>query len=104
MSSTDNKTARKYSNFKPISSKTMVKYMEAIQPKIENIMREKLNQLPVKRVGLIFDGWSCEGDHYTGIFITFCETIKGVVYNRQWFLCMGVQDDSKLQEVDFTAA
>jgi hypothetical protein len=63
----------------------------------------QINELKPKRVGLIFDGWTFEGEHFISIFITFIEEIKFQEYIRKIFICCEVQDETNLERLDSTA-
>lgn len=57
-----------------------------------------------KSFGVIFDGWSCDGEHYIGIFGTWVNISGGVV---ERLLSCGVQDipdDDDAEDFGFTAA
>lgn len=82
----ENEYYRKRTNLEPTTYKTITKHMENLLKLIkENIKRG----LP-KTFGIIFDGWSCDGEHYIGIFATWVREDDGTVVKR--LLACGVQD------------
>ena len=54
--------------------------------------------------GIIFDGWSCAGEHFIGIYATWVNNSGGVM---QVLLSCGVQhiptDAAEINEIGFTA-
>src|ERR1051325_3909625 len=49
-------------------------------------------------------GWTCEGEHYTAMFLTFCEYVNKADLVREVFICCGVQDEVDGEDdIDFTA-
>ena len=81
----DNEYYRKRSNLKPTSYKTVSKHMEALMKILEANIKRGLPQT----FGLLFDGWSCDGEHYIGIFSTWVRD-DGTVLKR--LISCGVQD------------
>ena len=63
-----------------------------------------MKELP-RTFGIIFDGWSCEGEHYIGIFATWVNSSGGVC---ERLLACGVQDlpegEKDANEFGFTKA
>ena len=58
---------RQYSNLKPITRKTLMKYLTLVTKEVEGIIRKMLpNQF-----GLIFDGWTDNGKHFMAIFACY---------------------------------
>lgn len=81
----ENKLNRKYTNIRsPITVKTLIKYMELT---VDKVREEIKHQLPLT-FGIIFDGWSVEGEHYIALYAT-ASTSRGIVTR---LLACGVQD------------
>jgi len=60
----ESESIRKYSKLKPISRITLKKHMILVQKFVQIKIADVL---PIK-IGLVFDGWSCNGIHYVGLF------------------------------------
>jgi hypothetical protein len=61
-------STRKYTSLAPVSSKTIVKYMVLLG----ELMVDKLkNELKNRIIGLLFDGWSEDGNHFVGVFACY---------------------------------
>jgi len=82
---TENEQYRNKSKLQPTSYKTVSSYME----KLLGIVRENIKRGLPKTFGLLFDGWSCDGEHYVGIFATWSREDGSVI--RRLIAC-GVQD------------
>jgi hypothetical protein len=103
LSIVENKEIRKISKIESTTTKTLIKYLEALQCKVERTIKSKLQA--AGNIGLIFDNWTCRCEHYTGIFATYVETIHNVKYVREILLCCGVQDEIEGEDdIDFSAA
>ena len=71
LSFVDNQYTRKYTNLEPISSKTLISYMEKLEKVVENAIKSKLPE----RFAILIDGWSGEDStHYLGIFAVYENT------------------------------
>jgi hypothetical protein len=81
----ESKMARKYSNLEDLSRKTLSKYMDLV---CDEVVQQIKKILP-KTFGIIFDGWSNGGEHYTGTFVTWTNKSGGV---ERYLIAMGVQD------------
>lgn len=67
ISEVDDKDTRSILNTKPISSKTLRKYILALTPHVEKVISEELPD----KFGLVFDGWTSGSTHYVAIFATY---------------------------------
>ncbi len=85
LSIVENQKFLNYSKLTKLSRKTLDKYLYKTLQYVQNSIKE---QLP-DRFGLIFDGWSCDGEHYIAIFATYVTSANTVV--RRLLAC-GVQD------------
>ena len=87
----EDKFARKYSNIltdgrgEGLSRKTLAKYIDRV---VQEVKQNVKKELP-KSFGIVFDGWSCDGEHYLANFATWCNSSGGVVKR---LLSCGVQD------------
>jgi hypothetical protein len=71
----ENKYNRKYAKIEPISRPTFNKYKDIVY----NIVLQKINsELPTTFM-IYFDCWSCDGEHYLGIFATWTNSSGGVI-------------------------
>jgi hypothetical protein len=59
--------SRKYSNLEPISTPTLMKYLE----KLGQAVRVKLQKVLPLKFGIILDGWSQNGIHFIGLFANY---------------------------------
>jgi hypothetical protein len=98
----DNQIFRKYSSLPKLSSKTFVKYMRLLGEKVEQRLRRQIELTAIpKKVGIIFDSWTCEQEHFTSLFVTWT-TPKDYVEERM--ICCGVQDEPENEDdIDFSA-
>lgn len=94
----ENHYFKKYTTLKPISTKTLVKYVEVLGYQVE----KKLKSIIPRTFGIIIDGWSSNGEHYLAIFATWSEDTTGRVIKH--LVCCGVQDEDPDADLDFTAA
>ena len=60
----ENQYARKYTNLDVTDRKTFAKYMDLLKDEVQ----EKIAQELPETFGLVFDGWSFDGDHFICIF------------------------------------
>ena len=81
----DNEYYRKRSNLKSTSYKIVSKHMETLLKLVEENIKLGLPET----FGLIFDGWTCDGEHYIGIFATWVRADGSVV---KLLIACGVQD------------
>ena len=81
----ENEFYQKRSNLEPTTYKTLTKHMESLL----RLVRENIKRGLPKTFGIIFDGWSCDGEHYIGIFATWVGDDGSVV--KRLIAC-GVQD------------
>lgn len=81
----ENVFVKRYSRLLPISRNTVNKYLVRCQSIVKVIIKKMLPET----FGLIFDGWTCTGEHYIAIFATWTAE-KGSVMKR--LLSCGVQD------------
>ena len=81
----ENDLYKKRSNLSPTTYKTVTKHMEALLRLIKSGIKRGLPPT----FGIIFDGWSCDGEHYVGIFATWVRDDGSVV--KRLIAC-GVQD------------
>lgn len=63
----EDKLTRQYSNLKEICTKTLKKYMEAVQGEVEDLIKKELPN----KFGIIFDGWSFRSEGYYGVFASY---------------------------------
>jgi hypothetical protein len=87
----DNPIYRKRSNLPPTNYKTITKYMEKL---LEIVQRNIKRDLP-PTFGIIFDGWTCDSEHYIGVFATWSRNDGSVV--KRLIAC-GVQDLPETEE------
>jgi hypothetical protein len=67
--------SKKYAKLKPISSRTLKKYMALVKDYVfKKIIRERIP----KTFGLIIDGWTIGSEHYYAIFITWTDTTNDI--------------------------
>ena len=70
---------------------------------LHEVQDEITKELPTS-FGIMFDGWSCGGEHYIGVYATWVNVSGGVT---KILLACGVQDipteDDEINEVGFTA-
>jgi hypothetical protein len=81
----DNPNILRHVKMDQISRKTLDKYLYKTIDFVKDIIKTNLPQ----RFGIIYDGWSCDGEHYIAIFATYSSP-KGNVVHR--LLSCGVQD------------
>lgn len=81
----ENEFYQKRSNLEPTTYKTLSKHMENLL----RLVKENIKRGLPKMFGLIFDGWSCDGEHYIGVFATWVRDDGSVV--KRLIAC-GVQD------------
>lgn len=87
----ENKWARKYTNISGdgrsdgLSRKTLSKYIDLLFKELKKRMSKELP----KTFGIIFDGWSCDREHYLANFAIWSNQSGGVVTR---LLSCGVQD------------
>jgi hypothetical protein len=81
----ENRLARKYSNIDNLSRKTPAKYVDLLRARVA----EDIKLILPETFGVIFDGWSNNGEHYVGVFATWTNTSGGVITR---LLSCGVQD------------
>ena len=81
----ENEFYKKRSNLEPTTYKTVTKYMDNLL----KLVRANIKRGLPKMFGIIFDGWSCDGEHYIGIFATWVRDDGSVV--KRLIAC-GVQD------------
>ncbi len=74
LNSVMNKDAREFSKFESIDKKTMSKYLE----RVFEFVKLELQQILPQTFGIIFDGWSCSGEHFLAVFFTFVNKSGGV--------------------------
>ena len=67
LKSVENEYFQKRSNLKPTTYKTVSKHME----KVLSLVKEHIKESMPDTFGLIFDGWSCDSEHYIAIFATW---------------------------------
>lgn len=87
----DNEITRSILNIKPISSKSLRKYILSLVPLVE----DELKSVIPNKFAIMFDGWSDSNTHYVAIFATFM--IKGQ-YHEVLLACRPL-----LQEDDLSA-
>ena len=91
---------KRYTKLESISRHTLQKYMEEV---LHEVQDEITKELPTS-FGIMFDGWSCGGEHYIGVYATWVNVSGGVT---KILLACGVQDipteDDEINEVGFTA-
>ena len=63
----------KYSNLKKISRTTFMNIFERLGRWFETEKKRIIAKVPIKRFGLIFDGWTAEGEHYLAVVLTWVE-------------------------------
>ena len=63
----ENEYYQKRSNLAPTTYKTVSKYME----KLLSIVKENIKKSLPPTFGIVFDGWTCDGEHYIGLFATW---------------------------------
>ena len=63
----ENEYYQKRSNLAPTTYKTVSKYME----KLLSIVNENIKKSLPPTFGIVFDGWTCDGEHYIGLFATW---------------------------------
>jgi hypothetical protein len=103
ISMVDNQIFRKYSILPKISSNTFVKYMRGLGTKVEQRLKQKIElTAKPKQVGIIFDSWTCELEHFTTLFVTWTTTNNFV---EERMICCGVQDepDDAEEDLNFSA-
>jgi len=71
----ENKYNRKYAKIEAISRRTFNKYKDTVYKMVVNKIKE---ELPTTFM-VYFDGWSCDGEHYLGIFATWTNSSGGVI-------------------------
>ena len=81
----ENELYKKRSNLESTTYKTVMKHMEALL----RLIKENIKRGLPPTFGIIFDGWSCDGEHYIGIFATWVRDDGSVV--KRLIAC-GVQD------------
>lgn len=86
MTVVENEFYKKRSNLEPTTYKTVTKHMETLL----SLVRQNIKRTLPKTFGIIFDGWSCDGEHYVGIFATWVRDDDGSVVKR--LIACGVQD------------
>ena len=84
----ENELYRRHSSLESTSYKTVTKQMEAVL----KIIKENIKRGLPPSFGVIFDGWSRDGEHYVGIFATWARDDGSVV--KRLIAC-GVQDLSQ---------
>ena len=82
----DNELFRKRSNLLPTSYKTLSKTMGLLA----SLCRANIKRSLPTTFGIIFDGWSCDGEHYIGIFATWVRDKDDTVVRR--LIACGVQE------------
>jgi hypothetical protein len=82
----DNDLFRKRSNLLPTSYKTLSKTMGLLA----SLCRANIKRSLPPTFGIIFDGWSCDGEHYIGIFATWVRDKDDTVVRR--LIACGVQE------------
>jgi hypothetical protein len=81
--------SKKYAKLKPISSKTLKKYMAFAKDYVFQKIRERVP----KTFGLIIDGWTIGSEHYYAIFITWTDTTNDIHTVIEYLIYFGVADD-----------
>jgi len=81
----ENEFYKKRSTLESTTYKTVMKHMEALL----RLIKENIKRGLPPTFGIIFDGWSCDGEHYIGIFATWVRDDGSVV--KRLIAC-GVQD------------
>ena len=81
----ENEFYKKRSNLESTTYKTVMKHMEALL----RLIKENIKRGLSPTFGTIFDGWSCDGEHYIGIFAAWVRDDGSVV--KRLIAC-GVQD------------
>lgn len=61
--------SRMYSNLKPISRKTLVKYMNLTTVEVE----KKIALVLPSKFSIVYDAWTSRSSHFVGTFITFAD-------------------------------
>ena len=79
------------SKFESVEKKNMSKYLELV---FEFVMLE-LQQILPETFGIIFDGWSCNDEHFLAIFFTFVNKSGGV---EKRLVSFNVQDFPQIGE------
>ena len=81
----ENELYKKRSNLESTTYKTVTKHMENLL----RLIKENIKRGLPPTFGILFDGWSCDGEHYIGIFATWVRD-DGYVVKR--LIACGVQD------------
>ena len=67
-------------------------------------VQDSITEILPATFGIIFDGWSCAGEHFIGIYATWVNVSGGIM---QVLLACGVQDipteEDEINEIGFTA-
>jgi hypothetical protein len=91
----DDPLTRKYSNLKPITRPTLMKYLHALDLEVAEIVKSILPPT----FGVVVDGWTCAKEHYFAVFAVWTK-IDSV---QRALLCCGVQDEDEDSDMDFSA-
>ena len=59
---------RKYSSLVPITTDTLMKYMELLNQRVLGKLKD---YVPDSNVYLKFDSWSCDDEHYTAVNLSW---------------------------------
>ncbi|RLN26561.1 hypothetical protein BBJ28_00020421 [Nothophytophthora sp. Chile5] len=65
----DDPLTRGLASVKPVSSKTLLRYMRHVSAKVVEHISESMGEA----FGLMFDGWSCGTLHFVGIYAVFAQ-------------------------------
>jgi len=85
-SAVENPRMRKYSSLQPITTDTLMKYMELLNQRVLGKLKD---YVPDSNVYLKFDSWSCDDEHYTAVNLSWS---AGKGKREKCTLCCGVFD------------
>lgn len=91
----ENAINRKYTKLKPISTETLMKYMDLLVIEVEQHIRRELPE----RFAIVFDGWSEDSTHFIAIFAVYIKEIEGKATKAQHLLAF----TPLLDETDLSA-
>ena len=75
----------KYSTLSPVSTDTIVKYIE----KLGEVVEKKLKQILPDKFSLIIDSWTNQDEHYTATFAAYTDSRLRI---KEYLLSCGPQD------------
>ncbi|KAG3200898.1 hypothetical protein PC128_g4296 [Phytophthora cactorum] len=91
LSEVDHPTTRSMSRLKPISSKTLKKYLAATTRAVE----KEIAKTTPPTFGAMYDGWTCFSEHYVALYIVFWKD------GQLFYVLLAI---APLDEADLTAA